>query len=507
MLNPQMNDSSQIYFGLYIIMSSIPLALPKTMLPSPEGATSPGVSSQWIKVLPNNASQVVSSDATVVSSTTVPTQIVLGSQQLNFDIPTGMGPNVMCDTAKSTVSFRVRYQLTTVATTAYGSGLASALQSSAHSFINRMSTYVAGNLVDDITSYDQAMAEQVNWGFDVAQRDAQFHLGLRAEQDGATSQNNLQGHSIPAFTGALGTAGSSYFSYEIPFANALLGVNNRSMCPVGKLAKTQVSLYTPQLAPITILDSIATGVGAVVRITIDQIAINLFYITLDEPSMRLLAPKGEHYMAGTTYRVGSGTIASGTSGSTSVQIPIRVKSCRSLASRFSESVVSTAGSLNGVFDSKMPLCSTLNYFIASQKRIPPNPHNTVIAPATVYSRALMANYDSAYDSWKSRSGMVSNLFYNYTATGTAPTSANSDRLIVDAGSDTVATSLAAFSFAEDLRSASSANFLSGQDLTTSNSFLELNIANGPTNSLYVSFIAKADIIFVVLPDGSVESRV
>jgi hypothetical protein len=41
----------------------------------------------------------------------------------------------------------------------------------------------------------------------------------------------------------------------------------------------------------------------------------------------------------------------------------------------------------------------------------------------------------------------------------------------------------------------------------SNSFLELNIANAPTNSLYVSFIAKADIIFVVLPDGSVESRV
>jgi hypothetical protein len=488
-------------------MSSIPLALPKTMLPSPEGATSAGVSSQWVKILPNNASQVVSSDATLANSITVPTQIVLGSQQLNFDIPTGAGPNVFCDTAKSTVSFRVRYQVSTAATTNYTGTIAS-LQSSAHSFINRMSTYVAGNLVDDVTNYDLALAEQVNWGFDVAQRDSQFHLGLRAEQDGASSQNNLQGHSIPAFTGTTLPLASSYYSYEIPFCNALLGTHNRSMCPVGKLSKTQVSLYTPQIAPVTIInETTATGAGAVVRITIDQIAINLFYITLDEPSMRLLQPKGEHYMAGTTYRVGSGTIAASTSGSTSVQIPIRVKSCRSLASRFSESVVSLSGSVNGIFDSKMPLCSTLNYFIASQKRIPPNPHNTVIAPATVYARALMANYDAAYDSWKSRSGLVSNLYYNYTATGSAPTAANSDRLVFDAGSDSVVVSLSAFSFAEDLRSASSANFLSGQDLTMSNSFLELNIANAPTNSLYVSFIAKADIIFVVLPDGSVESRV
>lgn len=488
-------------------MSSIPIALPKSMLPSPDGATSAGVSSQWIKVLPNNVASITSADATVASSLSVPTQITLGAQQINFSIPTGAGSNVFCDTAKSTVSFRVRYQLATVATTAY-TGTIATLQSSAHSFINRISTYVAGNMVDDVVGYDIAMAEAVNWGYDVAQRDSQFQLGLRAEQDGTSSQNNLQGHAIPAFTGVLGTTSSSYYNYEIPFCNSLLGVHNRSMCPVGKLAKTEVSIYTPQLAPVAILNTTtATGAGAVVRVIIDQISLNLFYITLDEPSMRLLAPKGEHYMAGTTYRVGSGSISSGTSGSVSVQVPLRVKSCRSLATRFSESLLSATGSMNGIFDAKMPLCSTMNYFISSQKRVPPNPHNTLIAPATVYSRALMANYDSAYESWKSRSGMVSDLFLTYTATGTAPTSANADQRVVDAGSGSIIESLGSFSFAEDLRSASSANFLSGQDMTTANSFLELNINNAPTNSLYLSFIAKADIIFVVLPDGSVESRV
>ncbi len=486
----------------------IPIALPKSMLPSPEGATSSGVSSQWIKVLPNNVSSVVSLDATVSNSLSVPTQITLGSQQINFDIPTGQGSNLMCDTAKSTLSFRVRYQVVTDATTAY-TGVISALQSSAHSYINRMSTYVAGNMVDDITSYDVAMAEQVNWGFDVAQRDVLFHLGLRAEQDGVSSQNNLQGHSIPAFTGDLDTASAqSFYNYEIPFANSLLGTGNRSMCPVGSLAKTQVSLYTPQLAPVTILNvTTAAGAGAVVRITIDQISLNLFYITLDEPSMKLLSPSKERYMAGITYRVGAGTINSATSGSVSVQIPVRVKSCRSLATRFTESVISTAGSVNGFYDSKAPLANSLNYFISSQKRVPPNPHNVLVAPSTIYSRALMANYDSAYESWKTRSGIVSDLYLTYTATGTAPTAANADQLLVSAGSSSVVQSLSAFSFAEDLRSASSANFLSGQDLTTSNSFLEMNIANAPTNSLYLSFIAKADIIFVVLPDGSVESRV
>ena len=489
-------------------MSSIPIALPKTMLPSPEGATSAGVSSQWIKVLPNNLSSVVSADTTVLNSATAPTQIVLGAQQINFDIPTGQGANIMCDTAKSTISFRVRYQVSTASTTSY-SGTTATLQSSAHSYINRMSTYVAGNLVDDITSYDQAMVEAVNWGYDVAQRDSQFHLGLRAEQDGVDSQNNLQGHSIAAFTGTSLTAKSNYYSYEIPFCNSLLGTHNRSMCPVGKLSKTQVSLYTPQLAPITLLNSTAggAGAGAVVRITIDQISLNLFYITLDEPSMRLLSPMKEHYMAGTTYRVGSGTIASSTAGSVSVQVPVRVKSCRSLATRFSESSILATGSINGVMDSKMPLCSTMNYFISSQKRVPPNPHNTVIAPATVYSRALMANYDAAYDSWKSRSGIVSDLYFCHTAITTALTDGDADQLVVNAGSGTTLNSLAAFSFAEDLRAASSANFLSGQDLTTANSFLELNISTAPSNSLYLAFIAKADIIFVVLPDGSVESRV
>lgn len=488
-------------------MSSIPLALPKSILPSPEGATSAGVSSQWVRIQPNNVSQVVSSTASVSNSLTVPTQITLGAQQLNFDLPTGGGANVYCDTSKSTISFRVRYQVTTASTTNY-TGIAGYLQSSAHSYINRMTTYVAGNVVDDVTGYDLAMSEQTNWQFDVTQRDTMFNLGFHGESSLDPNKNILQGHSIPAFTGTAIALGSNYNSYELPLCNSLFGCGNRSMCPIGKLAKSSISLYTPQLAPVVILNATtAAGAGAVVQITIDQIAINMFTVSLDEASMKLLSPMKEHYMAGLTYRVGSGAIGSASTGAVSVQVPVRVRSARSLATRFSESAITTAGSLNGQFDSKMPLVSSLNYFIASSKRVPSNPHNTLISPATVYSRAIMANFDTTYDSWKTKSGFAFDNYYRFSATGSAPTDATCDKLVVDSTSVTEVGNLASFSFSEDLRCAASANFLSGMDLTVSNSFLELNFSNAPSNNLYVSFIAKADIIFVVLPDGSVESRV
>ena len=495
-------------------MSSIPLALPKSILPSPDGATSAGISSQWVRVQPNNISQVVSNVTTILAPGAIPTQITLGAQQLNFDLPTGGGANVYADTSKSTISFRVKYSLTTVASTTY-SGTTAFLQSSAHSYFNRMTTFVAGNQVDDVTGLDVAMDEQNGWQYDVTQRDVLFNQGFRGEQatvptGEVANFNYTQGHSIPPFTGTgLSALTSNYFSYEIPFVNSLFGIGNKSMCPIGKLAKSSISLYTPQIAPIVLLNAAGgAGAGAQVQITIDQIAINMFTISLDEASMKLLSPmKDPHYMAGLTYRVGSGAINQNSTGSVAVQVPVRVKSARSLCTRFSESNLNVAGSVNGIFDAKMPLVNSLNYFIASSKRVPSNPHNALVSPSTIYSRAIMANYDSTYDSWKQKSSNTSSSFYKFIATTIPPTVLECDKLTYDAGSATIAGSLSSFSFCEDLRCASSANFLSGADLTVSNSFLEANFAFAPSSNLFVTFIAKADIIFIVMPDGSVESRV
>jgi hypothetical protein len=58
-----------------------------------------------------------------------------------------------------------------------------------------------------------------------------------------------------------------------------------------------------------------------------------------------------------------------------------------------------------------------------------------------------------------------------------------------------------------LRLCSSNSFLNGSDLTSSNSYLEMSILNAPTNAQNVYFICHADIIFIIMPDGNVETRV
>jgi hypothetical protein len=385
------------------------------------------------------------------------------------------------------------------------------LQGSAHSWFNRITEMVNGMVVDDRTSWDLACNSDLNFGYNVADRDANvLSLGLLGEDATLDSRNYSQGHSIPAFTGTSIAAGSNYFSYAIPLKSALIGVDAKSMFPIGRAGKYDMTLYTPSIAPITILNATtAAGAGAKVTITIDQINLELFYLTLDQKSASLLpSPSKPWAMAGITSRTGSGVVPSGVTGSLSIQVPIRVKSARSLSSRFVDSVQSTVGSVNGQFDSKAPLVSSMSYYLAGQKRVPNVPLTTQFSIANFFNHALQAYYDGGMDRLKAKCGLPYESYANYWATGTAPTAATGfDQNVIEAGSTSIASSQGGFEFAEDLRLASTTNFLNGSDLTSSNSYLELNVLNAPSNTQYVTFIAKADIIFIVLPDGNVEVRV
>jgi len=490
-------------------MEKVPLALPRKMLPGPEGALSANASSQWVKILPNNISQIVSAATTVSNSATVPTQVTLGATPINFDVPNA-GPNSFIDTAKTSLSFRVRYQVTTAATTNY-SGTQAFLQSSAHSFINRMTTFVAGQTVDDQNSYDLAMAEELNWSLDVAARDCNaLQLGLCQEDDQTNSLNRLQGHSITAWGGAstLAATTSSFYSYEVPLYNSFIGILNKSMLPIGKCGKVQLQLYTPQLLPVTIINAAgAAGAGAIIQATIDNISLNVFQVNLDSESASILPKSPVWTMHAETHRVGYGSISAGTSGAVSIQVPIRAMSINRLSSRFSENVISTAGSVNGVYDSKMPLCSSINYFLNGQKRVPPVPHNSLFGSATLFARAMLSYFDGEYDWSRARSGIVPLPYLQYLATGSAPSVTTAEQLIVSAGSTSDATCMSAFVFSEDLRVTSTSTFLAGQDLSNGNSFLELNISNAPTNAVNVAFVSRCDILFQINPDGSVSFRV
>jgi hypothetical protein len=495
-------------------MDQVPIGLPSSILPSVSAVLSPECTSQFVRVQPNNLSSIVSSESAAFgNSTTVPSTIAFPSVPINFTIPNGSSPNVFIDNSKSTISFRVRYQISTVASTAY-TGLIGQLQGSAYSWFNRCTEMVNGMVVDDRTGWDLANNSDLNWQYNVAERDSNaLSLGLAAEDSGTDSRNVCQGHQIPIIgtTGTVGTGstGSNYYSYTIPLKSALIGVDAKSMFPIGRSGKVDLTLYTPSLAPITVLSTAATGAGAKATITIDQIVVELFYLTLDQKSAALLpSPSKPWAMAGITSRVGSGTTPASASGAISVQVPLRVKSARSLSTRFSDSVNSTVGAVNGQFDSKCPLVSAMSYYLAGQKRVPNVPHNSQYALSNIFNHTLQAYYDGGADRLKSKCGVPFDTFAQYWATGTAPTDGNGfDKNTVAAGSTSKQVSQSAFEFAEDLRLASTTNFLNGTDLTSSNSYLELNVTNSSSAAQNLTFIAKADILFIVMPDGNVEARV
>jgi hypothetical protein len=150
----------------------------------------------------------------------------------------------------------------------------------------------------------------------------------------------------------------------------------------------------------------------------------------------------------------------------------------------------------------------MSYYLAGQKRVPNVPLSSQFSVANIFNHTMQAYYDGGVNRLMSKCGLAFDSFGIYWTTGTAPTAAtNFDQALINSASASMATSLSGFEFAEDLRLASTTNFLNGSDLTSSNSYLELNVLNAPTATQYVTFIAKCDIIFVILPDGNVEVRI
>lgn len=491
-------------------MEQVPLSLPASILPSVNGVLG-NCTSQFVRIQPNNQSTIVSAESGALSANlTVPTVVPFPSVPLEFTIPSGSSKNVFIDVSKSTLQFRVKYEVSTASTANYS--IAGALQGSAYSWFERITEKVNGMVIDDQTGWDVACNSDLNWAYNVAERDANvLSLGLRGEPTSVDSGNFTQGHIIPAFTATAASLplGSNNFSYSLPLKSSFLGIDCKSMVPVGRCGKIDMTLYTPNTAPVTIISTAAGGTGAKVKITMDQIFIELFYLTLDEVSASLLpGPERPWSIAGVTHRVGGGVIPAASQGAVSVQVPVRVKSARSISTRFVDSTQDTTGSVNGKYDSKCPLVSSMSYYLAGQKRVPNVPHSTQYSIANVFNHTMQAYYDGGMDRLKSKCGMSQDGFACYIKTATAPTAANGfDQASIIATSTTTVASLAGFEFAEDLRLAST-SFLNGTDLTSSNSYLELNqTASYATNQQNLTFIVKADIIYVIMPNGNIEVRV
>lgn len=488
---------------------SVVLGLPKKMLPSPEASLSEGCSAQWVKIQPNNIASVASNTFSSLTASTVSSSMPMVSQEIRFSVPCGQGKNVWLDTSKTSISFRAKYEITSASV---GSAtITSSLQGSAMAYFDRLQVINSNGVpIDDVVGLRQIETHKQNWTFDSAERDSvAMSYGFRSEELGTSSQNILGGHVIPAFeTSTTLSTGSNYFSYDMPLPSSFLGAGAKGFVPIGALQKLDCYLTTASVLPINISVGAGLTTSAGVKITLDNFSINAYYITLDDKSASLLGSPKIHYLHGITNRQSNATINSGTTGQLSTLIGIRGQSVRSLATRFSTNALTSAGCINGVLDSKMPICSQLNYFLQGKDRVPPNPHSTATAVSTVFLHALQAS--EAFNAKDFRFGGAPNAYAQYIETSSAPTSADGyDQWVVNAGSTSSAVGLSAFTFGEDLRKASTSAILDGYNMSSSaNNYLEMNVLKAPTNTVYASFIASMDIIYLIdMETGAVEFRV
>lgn len=487
---------------------SVVIGLPKTMLPSPEASLSEGCSAQWVRIQPSNVSSVVSQTASLAASSVL-NQMSMPSQDVRFSIPVGQGKNVWLDTQKTTVSFKAKFEV--VSASIGAATITGSLISNALAFFDRLQSINSNGVsVEDVPSL--AISEHHNqlYSFDAAERDSlALPYGYKFEDEATDSQNSVTGHTITSFSATTSTlnVGSSSYSYCTPLPSSLLGYRAKGMLPIGSLAKLDVYLTTNATLPVIIQSGAGITTAATVRVTLTDFAINAYYITLDDKSASLLGSPKTHFVHGITSRVSNSTINSGVTGQVSSLIGVRAQSVRALATRFSENNFTSAGSLNGIFDSKMLLCSQMNLFLNGKDKIPSNYHNTITAPATVFSHAIQAS--GAFTEKQMKFGGVPLSFCTYVATGTAPTAANGyDQNVVNAGSDTFQGSLQSFCFAESLMRASTSTIMDGYNMSQSSSnYLELNIANAPTNTIYATFIAACDVIYLInMESGEIDFR-
>ena len=480
---------------------SVQLGLPKGFLPSPEVAMSNGCKSELVRVQPNNISTVQgptqSIDYAVVSTAAV--QIPFVSQMLQFSIPSYQGKNVWIDTAKSTLSFRANYAITNV--TGSASNTVSAfLQAGAASWINRIVHQgPTGAVLDDVVNVN--IAEHVDnlLTFNLTDRDCFASLGFGS--DASYAYNYVQGHAIGSWNAPAATAPTvknCYNQYEMPLPSSMIGRHAKGFFPIGAIPKLDIQLYTSATAPVTFMVLTAGAATTVtVQCSIDQIALNLHYVTLDDVSAKMIAGSAMHYVHGITSRVATGTLTSGT-GYQNILCGLRAKSVRQLYARFVDAGASSSTTwLNGPYDSKAPLVSQLNFLLNGKDRMPKYPDSVQYAPMSILNKTIQSS--ERYKQWQQNSSFIPVSFLKYTATGTAPTAASGwDQNVVDAGATVTTNSLATFLFGCDLRVASSSEILDGYDLTSSgNHFLELNVLNAPSNSQTVYFLARCDVIYEI----------
>jgi hypothetical protein len=453
------------------------------------------VSSMDVRIYPNNISSVQTA-VTSYGAATGNQDIVLPTSTFTFALPTGAGKGQFLDHRFTRLNFRVNYEIVTATSGATATITSTgALRSGAHAWIQRAwEESQSGVVVADQPSYDIIADMDAQFGYDVAQRDCNS-VSLGFEQTGAPSNalNSNQGHTIPnlSYAAATPAAGSNYFSYSIPVLSPLIGAWAKKFFQIGAVNRHTLNLQLPPLAPVTFNVTSAATTAGTLRVTIDQVSLQLRLVNIPMDALKMIGKaSGVQYYNGQVGRVASQSLGT-TSGVQSWLIGIRGSSVKNLVSRFTEGVFTTAGCINRYFDSKMPLYSSISYNV-NGVNLPAAPDDLVRGVALAFARTQMAM--AQFNSYDFKSGIVANTYCRYLPSSSVPS--DLDQNCVSSGTASLATQLCAFHYGQNLERVSKAGILSGMNLNSSNTYLNVNSTATPTNSVIAYFIALLDSLII-----------
>jgi len=452
--------------------------------------------SYQVNVQPSNVPSVSQSNISVVNATAGPPTAIpqFTSQTLYFDLPAGSSPSTFIDNRFTTISFRANVAVTTAIAGA-GATMTGYQRSGGYSWIDRMYiTAQNGNIVEDITEYglvnDLMVATQLN----PATRDSlAVQYGFLSDPAATVSQ----GHQWASF--AIGTAANANgetYSYSMPLMSSLIGVTADRFFNIGRTNKLQIAIQTCTELPISILSAGAAATAGLFTVTLSDFAIQCQYVDIGPSALAMIdatLPDRKAYIHGTTYKTSSISMPA-VAGSQSLLAGIRGSSIKSLFARFQDGgVPSTANSVNGKYDSKLPLLNSINFNVGGQ-RLPNNPVNPLLQPSRAFRALQMAS--GSFNNATFQSAMIPAQYCKLSAGGTAQalTVGNTQAWFWNLGSTNSA--LCQFIYGEDLEVIARRGLMSGLNCNSAPVFVEFNAASAPANNQVLYVHALGDVVYI-----------
>jgi len=450
--------------------------------------------SYQVNVQPSNVQTVAQTGISLIcAASSAPTTLPqFNSQTIYFDLPAGSSPSTFIDNRYTTLSFRANVAITTAVT---GSSITSAFQrSGGYSWFDRMFiTAQNGNIVEDITEYglvsDLMVATQLN----PATRDS---LAVQYGFSSDAASISAQGHQWSSIVGGALTTATETFSYSIPLVSSLIGSTADRFLNIGRTSKLQIALQTATELPISILCSATAAAAGAMTVTLSDFAIQCQYVDVGATALAMLdatLPDKKAYIHGTTYKTSSITFPA-VAGSQSLLAGIRGSSIKSLFARFQDlGTQSTTNSINGKYDSKLPMINSINFNVGGQK-YPNNPVNPLLNPSRAFRALQMAS--GAFNNAQFQSAMPPSQYCKLAAGGTAQavTVGATQAFFWNLGS--VQTGLCQFIYGEDLEVVARRGLMSGLNCNSAPVFVEFNCQTAPTNSQNLYVHALGDVVYI-----------